>query len=65
MASNTAVTKQVESGVLTPEQASVMYDYTNPLLMLAAFGVAALILGFILKREDKIKGYGLEESNLK
>jgi MFS family permease len=65
MASNTAITEQVKSGILTPEQASVMYDYTNPLLMLAAFGVAALILGFVLKREDKVKAYGLELPNLK
>ncbi|MBR4801547.1 MAG: MFS transporter [Bacteroidales bacterium] len=41
------------------------FDYTAPLVMLACLGVAALILGFILKRVDKKKGYGLEEPNIK
>jgi hypothetical protein len=33
--------------------------------MLASLGVAALILGFILKAVDKKKGLGLEEPNIK
>ena len=33
--------------------------------MLAFLGVAALILGFILKRVDRKKGYGLELPNIK
>ena len=40
------------------------YDYTNPLLMLACLGVAALIIGFILKVVDKKKGLGLELPNI-
>jgi len=40
-------------------------DYTVPLVMLAGLGVAALILGFILKIVDKKKGLGLEEPNIK
>ena len=40
-------------------------DYTAPLLMLAFLGVAALILGIILKRVDRKKGYGLELPNIK
>ena len=40
-------------------------DYTAPLIMLACLGVAALILGFILKAVDKKKGIGLEEPNIK
>ena len=40
------------------------YDYTNPLLMLACLGVAALIIGFILKIVDKKKGLGLELPNI-
>ena len=39
-------------------------DYTAPLVMLACLGVAALILGFILKAVDKKKGLGLEEPNI-
>ena len=40
-------------------------NYTAPLLMLAFLGVAALVLGFILKVVDKKKGLGLEEPNIK
>ena len=47
------------------EQIAVQYDYTWPLVMLACLGVAALILGFILKAVDKKKGIGLEEPNIK
>ena len=49
-----------------PEGASATeLDYTAPLVMLACLGVAALILGFILKAVDKKKGIGLEEPNIK
>ncbi len=40
-------------------------DYTAPLVMLACLGVAALILGFVLKAIDKKKGLGLELPNIK
>jgi MFS family permease len=40
-------------------------DYTWPLVMLACLGVAALILGLVLKVVDKKKGIGLEEPNIK
>ena len=40
------------------------YDYTNPLLMLAGLGVAALIIGIILKAVDKKKALGLEAPNI-
>lgn len=41
------------------------YDYTRPMLIFVACGVAALLLGLLLKHEDKKKGYGLEEPNIK
>ncbi|MBR4388667.1 MAG: MFS transporter [Prevotella sp.] len=40
-------------------------NYTWPLVMLACLGVAALVLGLILKVVDKKKGIGLEEPNIK
>ena len=40
-------------------------DYTAPLVMLAGLGVAALILGLVLKVVDKKKGLGLKEPNIK
>ena len=48
-------------GVTDPTQ----LNYTNPLLMLASLGVAALILGLVLKQVDRAKGLGLEEPNIK
>lgn len=39
-------------------------DYTAPLVMLAGLGVAALIIGLILKAVDKKKGLGLEKPNI-
>ena len=41
------------------------FDYTAPLIMLASLGVAALLLGFVLKAVDNKKGLGLEEPNIK
>ena len=40
-------------------------NYTAPLIMLACLGVAALVLGFVLKVVDKKKGIGLELPNIK
>lgn len=40
------------------------YDYTNPLLMLAGLGVAAFIIGLILKAVDRKKHIGLELPNI-
>ena len=43
--------------VLTP------LDYTNPMLMLSLLGVFGLFFAFLLKREDRTSGYGLELPN--
>ncbi len=47
-------------GVTNPYE----YDYTWPLVMLACLGIAALLLGFVLKAWDKKKGLGLELPNV-
>lgn len=62
---NPQLVSDLQNGIITPEQAAVSYDYTAPLVMLAGLGVAALILGFVLKVVDKKKGIGLEEPNIK
>lgn len=63
-ASNPDIVEAVANGTMSPDVAAISYDYTNPLLMLALLGVAALILGFVLKFIDKKKGYGLELPNI-
>ncbi len=62
--SNTDISAKVSEGLITSKEASVMYDYTNPLIMLALLGVLAFAIGFLLKRIDKKKGYGLEKPNI-
>jgi MFS family permease len=39
--------------------------YTVPMIIFSSFGVFALLIGFMLKHEDKKKGYGLELPNIK
>ena len=62
---NPDLVEKLNNGLITPEEAAVSYNYTAPLVMLASLGVAALILGFVLKAVDKKKGLGLEEPNIK
>lgn len=47
-------------GVTNPTQ----LDYTAPLIMLACLGLAALLIGLVLKYVDKKKGLGLELPNI-
>lgn len=62
---NPQIVKGLADGVLTPEQAAVSYDYTAPLVMLACLGVAALLIGLLLKVIDRRKGLGLELPNIR
>ena len=55
------VLDKTNPGVTDPTQ----FDYTAPLIMLASLGVAALVLGLVLKVVDRKKGLGLEEPNIK
>ena len=62
---NPEIVKGLDDKTITPEVAAVSYDYTAPLVMLAFLGVAALLLGLLLKVVDRKKGIGLEEPNIK
>ena len=46
------------------EQHLTQYNYTIPMLIFACFGVVAILFAFLLKAEDKKKGYGLEKPNV-
>lgn len=46
-------------------QTVTSYNYTIPMLIFMSFGVLALIFAFLLKAEDKKKGYGLQLPNIK
>lgn len=58
--SNPGVAEQIAAGV-----EGAKYDYTVPELIFAGFGVAAIVLSFVLKAVDKKQGYGLELPNKK
>jgi MFS family permease len=47
------------------QQIALRYDYTKANLFFMIFGILALIVAFMLKAEDKKKGYGLELPNIK
>jgi MFS family permease len=57
--SNPGITEQKQQGL------NVVYDYTNPMLMLVFIGFTALFFAFLLKYVDKKKAYGLELPNIK
>lgn len=40
-----------------------VYNYTNPILMLAGLGILGAIFALLLRRNDKTSGYGLELPN--
>jgi MFS family permease len=48
--------KMVEDGI-------AKYNYTYAILMLALIGIVGVIFAFLLKREDKTSGFGLELPN--
>lgn len=57
--SNPGVSEMIAAGE------AAKYNYTVPMLIFASLGVVAFFLGLLLKAEDKKKGYGLEEANIK
>jgi MFS family permease len=51
---------------VTPEAlkaGTAVYDYTNPILMLTVLGLLGVVFAILLKREDKVSGYGLDLPN--
>ncbi|MFI3315667.1 MAG: MFS transporter [Rikenellaceae bacterium] len=55
------ITGSAEIGGVT----TTTYDYTLPMLVFAGFAVIGLVFALLLKRENAVKGYGLEEPNIK
>lgn len=61
---NPDIVQAVANGSMTAETAAISYNYTWPLVMLACLGIAALLLGIVLKIVDKKKNIGLELPNI-
>jgi predicted MFS family arabinose efflux permease len=54
------------TGQVTIENQTVnTYNYTLPMVIFTGFGILAIVFAFLLKMEDKKKGYGLELPNIK
>lgn len=62
---NPEIDAALKNGTMTEAEASISYDYTWPLVMLACLGVAALLIGLWLKVIDKKQNLGLELPNIK
>ena len=39
-------------------------DYTETMVVFALFGLVAIIISAVLLREDRLRGYGLEQRNI-
>ena len=57
---NPGVSERIAAGDPT-----AVYNYTVPMLVFATLGFLAIILGYLLRREDRIMNYGLEAPNKK
>jgi predicted MFS family arabinose efflux permease len=57
---NPGITQRINAGDTT-----AIYDYTVPMLVFAGLGVLAIFFGFMLRREERLKHYGLEDPNKK
>jgi hypothetical protein len=47
------------------EEGAAKYNYTYAIMILAIIGFVGIIFAFLLKREDKTSGFGLELANRK
>ncbi|UBM62049.1 MFS transporter [Candidatus Sulfidibacterium hydrothermale] len=50
--------------IIEKEKLNITYNYENDILIFVLLGVLSVIFGFLLKAEDKKKGYGLELPNM-
>lgn len=55
----------LETYCKSEEGGVIAYDYTMPMTIFAVFGVLALVVALMLKKEDSAKGYGLQLPNIK
>jgi len=59
------ITGTINKVVDGQEQVITQYNYTIPMLIFALFGFLAIGFAYLLKAEDRKKGYGLEKPNIK
>jgi nitrate/nitrite transporter NarK len=54
------ITKMIDG----KEQVITQYNYMIPMLIFSVFGMLAIVFSYLLKAEDRKKGYGLEKPNI-
>ncbi len=59
-----AKAKQIAASTIIEYKLNIRYNYQADLLIFLALAVLSLIFALLLKREDRIKGYGLEQPNI-
>jgi hypothetical protein len=57
-------TKDVVYETITENKLNLRYNYFWDMLIFTTLALLSLIFAFLLKREDRIKGYGLEKPNI-
>jgi len=50
--------------IIQEEKLNLRYNYENDILMFTLLGILSFLFAWLLKREDKKKGYGLELPNM-
>lgn len=55
--------RHITGTIMVDGAPATAYNYTWPMLTFALFGAASVVMAVLLKREDRIKGYGLELPN--
>lgn len=50
---------------IVAQDGTISYNYEVPMLIFASFGLLGVLFAYLLKKEDKKMGYGLEEPNIK
>ena len=56
--------KKVAASIIVKYKLNIRYNYQADLLIFLTLALLSLIFALLLKREDKIKGYGLELPNI-
>ncbi len=61
----TTVSEEIAGPVISDTAVTrVLYDYTVPMLIFALFGVLSILFAFLLIRENRKMGYGLQQPNI-
>ena len=55
---NPGISERIAAG-----DATAVYNYTFPMLVFSALGICAIFFGYLLRKEDIRKGYGLDKPN--